>query len=329
MSADAFVVCESLIKVYSIAGLEVQALQGLDLTVSTGEFLGIVGASGSGKSTLLNILGGLDRPTAGHLWVNNQNLTRLSHRDLDRYRRLTVGFVWQQAARNLVPYLTALENVQLPLTIAGLMGRAARQRAELLLKTVGLIDRQHHRLAQLSGGEQQRVAIAVALVNQPKLLLADEPTGEVDDATAQIIYEIFQNLNREWGVTTVVVTHDAGIARIVKRVVAVRDGKLATETLRRASGAGAHEITEWVVLDSAGRLQVPKEYLHHFGIKRRAQLELTDDGILIRPAAHPDEPTHTGGAPAPPSETADAAAGRADRWWQRWLKLKVKKARPE
>ncbi|HTP08418.1 MAG TPA: ABC transporter ATP-binding protein [Anaerolineae bacterium] len=318
MSADPLIVCESLIKVYTISGLEVQALQGLDLTVAPGELTGIVGASGSGKSTLLNILGGLDRPTAGRVIVDNQNLLKLSDQAMNTYRRRTVGFVWQQGTRNLMPYLTALENVQLPLTLAGTLGRSARARAEQLLKLVGLEDRQHHHVAQLSGGEQQRVAIALALVNQPKLLLADEPTGEVDNATAQVLYELFRNLNHELGLTILIVSHDAGIAKFVNRVIAVRDGKLATESVRRTSHEGMDTHVEWVVLDSAGRLQVPQDYLQHFNIQRRAELELTDRGILIRPVTHPDEPvtamkTHTA--------QGEASAERT-RWWQRWKKSK-------
>jgi putative ABC transport system ATP-binding protein len=317
MSAEPLIMCESLIKVYTIAGLEVQALQGLDLTVAPGDLMGIVGASGSGKSTLLNILGGLDRPTAGRVWVDHQDLLKMSDQAMNTYRRKTVGFVWQQATRNLVPHLTALENVQLPMTLAGHLGRSARQRAEMLLKIVGLTDRQQHHLEQLSGGEQQRVAIAVALVNEPKLLLADEPTGEVDNATAQIIYEIFRNLNRDFGLTILIVSHDPGVAKFVNRVVAVRDGKLATET-RRVLGesAEAHEIVEWVVLDSAGRLQVPKEYLQQFNIQRRAELEITDRGILIRPVTHSDEPAST-----EPAQTAQAETSVVQRrWWQRWRK---------
>ncbi len=319
MSTDPIIVCESLIKVYTIAGLEVQALQGLDLSVQPGELMGIVGASGSGKSTLLNILGGLDRPTAGRVWVDNQNLLKMSDQAMNRYRRQTVGFVWQQATRNLVPYLTALENVQLPMTLAGDMGRSARARAEGLLKLVGLAERQQHHVAQLSGGEQQRVAIAVALVNQPKLLLADEPTGEVDNATAHIIYGIFRDLNRELGLTTMIVSHDAGVAQFVNRVIAVRDGKLATEKVRRTSGDGADTHVEWVVLDGAGRLQIPKEYLRQFNIQRRAELEVTDNGILIRPVTHPDEPTA-----AIKTDTAqrEISIERA-HWWQRWLKNKT------
>ncbi|HEY4722375.1 MAG TPA: ABC transporter ATP-binding protein, partial [Anaerolineae bacterium] len=280
-----------------------------------------VGASGSGKSTLLNILGGLDRPTAGRIWVNHQNLLKLSDRAMNYYRRKTVGFVWQQATRNLVPHLTALENVQLPMTLAGRMGRPARQRAEMLLEIVGLTERQHHHLEQLSGGEQQRVAIAVALVNEPRLLLADEPTGEVDNTTAQVIYEIFRNLNRELGLTILIVSHDPGVAKFVNRVVAVRDGKLASEARRRVSAEGAetHEIVEWVVLDSAGRLQVPKEYLRQFNIQRRAELELTDHGILIRPVTHSEESASVEKAHAAHAETSVAQS----HWWQRWRKGKT------
>ena len=323
MSADPVIVCESLIKVYTIAGLEVQALQGLDLIVHPGELMGIVGASGSGKSTLLNILGGLDRPTAGRVWVNDQDLLKLSDRAMNEYRRQTVGFVWQQATRNLVPYLTALENVQLPLTLAGELGHAAQARAAQLLQLVGLADRHHHHLDQLSGGEQQRVAIAVALVNRPRLLLADEPTGEVDNATAQVIYDIFRDLNRKLGLTTLIVSHDPGIARYVNRVIAVRDGKLATETVRRVSAEDAekHETFEWVVLDAAGRMQIPQEYLQHFNIERRAELELTEHGILIRPVTHAIEPAAATHQVAASGESAAAQA----HGWRQWLKRKTGK----
>jgi len=318
MDSAPFIICESLIKVYTIAGLEVQALQGLDLTVARGELTAIVGASGSGKSTLLNILGGLDRPTAGRVWVNHQDLLKLSDPQMNVYRQQTVGFVWQQGTRNLMPYLTALENVQLPMTLAGRMGRPARARAERLLQLVGLAECRHHHIEQLSGGEQQRVAIAVALVNEPRLLLADEPTGEVDTATAHVIYDIFRNLNGELGLTTLIVSHDPGIAKYVNRVVAVRDGKTAAETVRRASAEGVDTHTEWVMLDSAGRLQVPKGYLQRFNIQRRAELELTEHGILIRPVTHPDESDRVTKAHAAHVETSVAQA----RWWQRWLKGK-------
>jgi len=296
------VVCDNLVKIYKIADLEVVALQGLDLTVAPGEMLGIVGPSGSGKSTLLNILGGLDQPSAGRIWVDGENLLKMSAAALDRYRRTKVGFVWQQSARNLIPYLTAQENIELPMILAGQVGRERRAWAEALLNAAGLVDRKTHHLSELSGGEQQRVAIAVALANHPRLLLGDEPTGEVDEATAQIIYQTFKDLNREYGLTTLIVTHDPGIARHVDRVVAIRDGKTATETVRQSGAKASRErgpgsvdeseeevFHEFTVLDSAGRLQVPKEYLEHFGIKGRVHLEVTTDGILIQPAPQSNE----------------------------------------
>ena len=184
---EPFLVCENLVKIFKVAGLEVVALQGLNLTVQPGELMGIVGASGSGKSTLLNIVGGLDRPSAGRLTVNGRDLLKAADSVLDEYRRTEVGFVWQQTARNLMPYLTAQENVELPMTIEGVAPREKRAWARELLQIVGLWEHRQHRLAQLSGGQQQRVAIAVALANRPKLLLGDEPTGEVDNATAQEI----------------------------------------------------------------------------------------------------------------------------------------------
>jgi putative ABC transport system ATP-binding protein len=300
--------CDNLVKIYKIAELEVVALQGLDLTVERGEMLGIVGASGSGKTTLLNILGGLDRPSAGRVTVDGQDLLKLSDAALNRYRRKKVGFVWQQTSRNLIPYLTAQENVELPMNIAGMSRREKRDWARELLQAVGLYERRKHRLAQLSGGEQQRVAIAVALANKPILLLADEPTGEVDSATAQTILETFRRLNETLGLTTIIVTHEPRIVGQVDRVVAIRDGKTSTETIRQVSQleqamVGEHppaeEVTyhEYVVLDSAGRLQVPREYLEQFGIGGRAELEAVDDGVLIRPIARQETMS---GAPGQP-----------------------------
>lgn len=283
-----FILCENLVKIYRIGGVEVQALQGLDLTVRRGELLGIVGASGSGKSTLLNVLGGVDRPTGGRVIVAGMELLTLKDHELDEYRRITVGFVWQMGARNLIPYLNALENVELPLVLAGKGGRIARSRATDLLALVGLANRKHHYLHQLSGGEAQRVGVAIALVNNPVLILADEPTGEVDSATANGIYQLFQQLNRDLGVTIIIVSHDPNITHIVDRVVAVRDGKLTSETVRRSQASSEHaeelDFHEVLLLDSAGRLQIPREHLQRFGIRRRAMLDLTEQGILIRKA---------------------------------------------
>ncbi len=286
-----YILCDSLVKIYQMAELEVVALQGLNLTVTEGELMGIVGVSGSGKSTLMSILGGLDRPTAGQVRVGEFDLLKLSDRNLNRYRREQVGFVWQQSARNLVPYLNARDNVMLPMTLAGLPGRIKKERAQYLLEMVGLAERMKHHLRELSGGEQQRVAIAVALANNPVLLLADEPTGEVDSATAQLIYDTIAQLNEEFNLTTMIVSHDPDIARHVNRVVSIRDGMLASETRRRyLNGAeeedpAAEEMSfdELVILDSAGRLQLPKDLLEQYAIKGRATLEISDQGILIKP----------------------------------------------
>jgi len=287
MASETLIVCQNLVKIYSLnqeggASVEVQALQGFDITVDKGEMLGVVGASGSGKSTLLNVLGGLDRPTGGRAIVDKRNLGTLSESALDTYRRDEVGFVWQQGTRNLIPYLTALENVELPLTLSGMVGRASRARAEELLELVGLSERMDHRLDELSGGEQQRIAISIALANSPSLLLADEPTGELDTSTAQTVYDLLRDLNKRLGLTMVIVSHDPGIAKHVDRVVAVRDGKLASETLRMQRSNGEEHHVELAVLDSVGRLQLPREYLEEFNINRRVLIETTENGILIR-----------------------------------------------
>jgi putative ABC transport system ATP-binding protein len=296
MSTEPFIICDNLVKIYKVANLEVFALQGLDLLVAPGELMAIIGASGSGKSTLMNTLGGLDRPSAGRVWVDGNDLLKMSDAALNRYRRAKVGFVWQQGARNLIPYLSASENVELPMTLAG-KAKTKKRRADELLEMVGLSERRHHYIATLSGGEQQRVAIAVALANSPTLLLADEPTGEVDSQTALVIYDTFKRLNQDLKLTTIIVSHDPTIARHVSRVVAIRDGKLASETIRQAAAASATTeaetngdappqdvYEELVVLDSAGRLQIPKDYLQQFNIQGRARLEVREDGILIVPA---------------------------------------------
>jgi len=292
MTEDVLIRCDGLVKIYKVANLEVTALQGLDLEVARGEMLGIVGASGSGKSTLMNILGGLDRPSAGRVSVDGNDLLKMSYESLNQYRRTRIGFVWQQGARNLIPYLTALENVRLPITIGAQNWSRERPRLEALLDAVGLGERKHHRLSELSGGEQQRVAIAVALANKPVLLLADEPTGEVDTDTALGIFQLLKDLNDQYGLTTVIVSHDSEIAHHVDRVVAIRDGKTSSETVRQSVPDAAVEsfhhraeetLKEYVLLDSAGRLQVPREFLEQFNIQGRAHIEVVEDGILIRP----------------------------------------------
>ncbi len=228
-------------------------------------------------------LGGLDRPTGGRALVGKRNLGTLSENALDEYRRDEVGFVWQHGTRNLIPYLTALENVELPLTLSGHGGESISALAPMeLLELVGLNERMDHRLDELSGGEQQRVAISIALANNPSLLLADEPTGELDTSTAQTIYDLLRDLNKRLGLTMVIVSHDPGIAKHVDRVVAVRDGKLASETLRMQKSDGGEHHVELAVLDSARTFAIPREYLEQFNINRRVLIETTEDGILIR-----------------------------------------------
>ncbi len=289
--------CEGLVKIYRVAGREMTALQGLELRVAQGEMLGIVGPSGAGKSTLLNVLGGLDRPSAGEAWVGGRNLAALSANALDRYRREEVGFIWQQPGRNLLGYLTALENVMLPMRLARVPRREQQERAAQQLDEVGLGNRLRHLPAQLSGGEQQRVALAVALANRPKVLLADEPTGELDTATAGEIYRLLRDLAQQHGITILIVSHDTAIAHHVDRVVSIRDGKTSTETVKSAAAttgdhpAGAEpRFSEYVVVDLAGRLQIPQDLREDYAIAGRVRLEKHSEGILIRPEASEHKP---------------------------------------
>jgi putative ABC transport system ATP-binding protein len=275
--------CEGLVKIYKVDDLEVVALQGLNFSVQKGEMMAIIGNSGSGKSTLLNILGGLDQPSAGQVRVGDWDLLKVSDKDLVEYKRRTVGFVWQNNARNLIPYLTALENVEIPMMLSG---KSDRNKAMELLEAVGLKDRVHSKLHQLSGGEQQRVAISIALINEPQILLADEPTGSVDSATADMILDIFRKFSEELGLTVVIVTHDPSLAKKVDRVIAIRDGMTVTEFLRRKEVGefddkdDTHE--EFVVLDRVGRLQVPRDYLDQMEIKDRVKMEFDGEKIIIR-----------------------------------------------
>lgn len=293
---DIMISCDNLVKIYKTDEIEVVALQGLDLEVKRGELMAIVGNSGSGKSTLLNMLGGLDKPSAGSLMIDGKNLLRFSDKDYVDYKLKTVGFVWQNNARNLIPYLTAVQNVELPMLLSKSKDR--RKRALKLLEMVGLSHRVNSRLDQMSGGEQQRVAIAIALANNPKLLLADEPTGAVDTKTSAMILDIFKKLNRELGVTIVIVTHDIKLAKNIDRVVAIRDGRTSSEIVRKRSyvemmneqGEGVlveseeEAISEeLIVLDRSGRLQLPREYMDKLEIKGgdKVKVELDAEGKKI------------------------------------------------
>ena len=284
------IACDNLVKIYKVADIEVVALQGLDLLVDEGEMIAIVGASGSGKSTLLSILGGLDVPSAGRATVAGHDLAAMGRRERTGYRRRTIGFVWQQTARNLLPYLSAQENVELPMILEGRDGRRRRERARELLALVGLVERADHRPERLSGGEQQRVAVAVALANEPEVLLADEPTGELDTETSAEVFELLREVNRNVGTTIVIVTHDPLVSEQVGRTVAIRDGRTSTETLRRSavSDEGDHEVIaeEFAVLDRAGRLQLPRAHVEALELERRVRLRLESDHIGVWPDRH-------------------------------------------
>jgi ABC-type lipoprotein export system ATPase subunit len=283
------IVCDNLVKIYKTGEIEVVALQGLDLTVTEGEFMAIIGNSGSGKSTLLNMLGGLDKPSAGTLLVDGKNLLKMNNKQMIKYRKETVGFMWQNNARNLIPYLTATENVELPMFLSG---KRDRQRALELLDMVGMSHRKNSKLEELSGGEQQRIAMAIALANKPKLFLADEPTGAVDTKTSNMLMDVLKDLNRSLGVTIVIVTHDLRLSKKVDRVVAIRDGRTSSEFVRKSykeellneMEAPEEEKEELVVVDKSGRLQIPKEYLDKMGLngKSKLKVELEEGRIVIK-----------------------------------------------
>ncbi|MEY9895622.1 ABC-type lipoprotein export system ATPase subunit [Catenulispora sp. MAP5-51] len=284
---DAHIVCDSLVRIYQTEGVEVQALQGLDLLVDRGDLVAVVGASGSGKSTLLNILSGLDTPTAGGARVAGCDLLTMKAKDRLRYRRQVVGFVWQQTGRNLFPHLDALDNVMLPMSYARTRGAVAERRAGELLDLLGVGHARDRRPSGLSGGEQQRVAIAVALANTPDVLFADEPTGELDSATGHQVFEALRTANRELGVTVVVVTHDANVAGQVRRTVAIRDGRTSSETVRQVAvdedGAERNVAEEYVMLDRAGRMQLPREYVERLGMRDRVRVALDEDHVSVWP----------------------------------------------
>ena len=278
------ILADNLVKIYKTKDLEVLALQGLDLTVNKGELVAIIGTSGSGKSTFLNMLGGLDRPSAGKLFVDGKNLFKLSDRELVDYKRSTVGFVWQNNARNLLPYLTAYENIMTPMLLSS--QKAKRERTLQLLDLVGMSHRKHNKL--------QRIAIAIALANNPKLLLADEPTGSVDRKTADYILDMFRSINRETGVTIVIVTHDVTLSKMVPRVVSIRDGKISSErTLKEQFAldlenreldwhAAAETQEEFAIVDRAGRIQIPREILDTMGLdENKVKLDFKDGQVII------------------------------------------------
>jgi peptide/nickel transport system ATP-binding protein len=284
MQTESFVLCDNLVKIYKIADVEVVALQGLNLELAQGEIMALVGSSGAGKSTLLNVIGGLDTPSAGSVRVAGWDLLKMKDRERVRYKREAVGFVWQQPSRNLLPYLSARENVELPMQLNGVKANTRGKRAMELLNTVGLADRADFRPDRLSGGQQQRVALAVALANNPPLLLGDELTGQVDSQSAERVFDALRAINQAYGTTIVVVTHDPLVASRVDRVVAIRDGRTSTEIRRRRNHEdGSVQEEEWVILDQAGRLQLPRAYIDTLEMRERVRLHLESDHVTVWP----------------------------------------------
>lgn len=297
--SEPLVTCDNLVRIYKVADLEVVALQGLDLEVVSGEMIAIVGASGSGKSTLLNILSGLDLPSAGRCIVDGNDLTRLTEAQRINYRRFLIGHIWQQSGRNLLPELSIAENIELPQLLSGTNAHHRAQHAQKLLELIGLATMGKKRPDQLSGGEQQRVAIAVALSNEPKLLLADEPTGELDSVTAGEIFSLMHSLSRELGLTIITVTHDIAIAGATDRTIAIRDGRTSTETVRREPnqaavntlvpvtsaiiGLSSETHRESILIDRVGRLQLPKEAVEKLPFNGRAEVRIAGDHVELWP----------------------------------------------
>lgn len=297
---EADILCADLVRIFKVPsangpGIEVQALQGLNLRVDPGELVAVVGASGSGKSTLLSILSSLDQPTAGVAWVAGHDLLTMKEKERVVFRRRSVGFVWQQTSKNLLPYLSAGENVAATLAIAGRVTGTAARRARVA-ELLDLLEVSHcaDRLpAEMSGGEQQRVAIAVGIANEPRVLLADEPTGELDDATTVQVLEAMRAVNRELGVTTLIVTHDPSVSEHVARTVQIRDGRTSTEVLRSTRldehGTEHHIAEEYAVLDRVGRLQLPDEFVAALDLRERVRLALEPDHVGVWPGRGADE----------------------------------------
>lgn len=323
-----YIECRDLFKIFKLAELEVVALRGVDLEVVPGEITAIVGASGSGKTTLLNILAGLERPSAGQVRVGDRDLLNISDRELVLYRRQEVGFVWQSTSRNLVPYLNVRDNLELPMAIARVPKSQRRERSTELLAAMQMDDKAQRFPDQLSGGEQQRVSIGVALANRPPLLLADEPTGELDTQMADEIFGLLRQMNQAFGVTVVVVTHYPGVARHTNRVVHIRDGRISAESFMQTTfrRPGDRVQQEYLVVDRVGRLQLPPDYVERLrrnGLTGLAAADFTEGQVTLRPAGRPDAAATVPKAEAdtdsdfqpvehPPTEIAETAVAPDD-----------------
>lgn len=285
--------CDGLVKLYKTSEVEVMALQGLELEIERGELIAIIGKSGSGKTTLLNIIGALEQPSAGKIRIDGQDLSQMTPKELEAIRKKKIGFIWQKSSQNLFPYMTAVENIESQLYYEKMSKKARREKALSLLEEVGLLDKADSFPSELSGGEQQRVAIAVALIRDPEILLADEPTGAVDSKTSDMIQNLFRKLNRERGVTVIIVTHDISLANKVDRVVMISDGRVTTEKIMKEKYkenitalndenfdmSAVHE--EYSVVDKAGRLKLSDEIREQIGMNSRVKVEVIDGKVVI------------------------------------------------
>ncbi|MCR5282822.1 MAG: ABC transporter ATP-binding protein [Lachnospiraceae bacterium] len=298
---EPYIKCDGLVRIYKSKGIEVMALQGLDLEIQRGELMAIIGRSGSGKSTLLNLLGGLDTPSAGAVYFGGENLAEMNYAQLSDFRRDHIGFVWQKNTDNLLGYLTVAENIEMPLLFSTMSKKKKRERTRALLEAVGLSDKENSFPTELSGGEQQRVAIATALINEPELLLMDEPTGAVDKKTSIMLQDLFRSINRKLGITIVIVTHDISLVDRVDRVVMISDGKISSERIMKdefkkkleagedieqkeqAQGeeeGDSHE--EYAILDKAGRVRLSENMREMAGItSNRVKIHYEDGRIVI------------------------------------------------
>lgn len=293
-----FINCKNVVKAYKVADHELVALKGIDFTMERGEMVAIVGPSGAGKSSLLNLLGGLDTPTAGQLMVGDINLLDLKGRQRTRYRLQEVGFVWQQVARNLLVHRNALHNVTLPMMLARIPYRQRRRRALELLEAVGMRDLRRQRPSTLSNGQQQRVALAVALANRPALLLADEPTGALDRDTALQVMNLLNQLRAAYNLTVLIVTHDPEMAAFADRILTLRDGALGQDL--------AHDTEQPAQIDDEGRWLVPERVRGVLNGEAFA-VEIRPEGVLLRP--------HSDNGFVMPSSVAAPTKGK-----RRWLR---------
>ena len=267
------ILCEDLFKIYRASGVDVVALRGLDLTINSGEMIAVVGASGSGKSTFLNMLAGFDKPSAGFISVFGFNLNEMKQKQIQKYRRSQIGFVWQESMWNLFPYLSVIENVILPMNLMNNTNIEKKIKAEELLKLVGIKTDQFDNIPkQLSGGELQRIAIAVALANDPTLLLADEPTGQLDSLSASHVFDSLKIVNQQKGSTIVIVTHDPRVSVFVDRAILIRDGRACVEIIKD---------DEFVLVDNNNMLQIPEKYMKSKKLEGRVRMDLRDEDLLI------------------------------------------------